>query len=66
MLEHTTNEPFIFRTKKWVEMNNESAGTHNGNIRCKRTILKSSLCEYIDKYILVKGTIKVIEAGAVM
>ena len=65
MLRHTANEPSIFRTKNWVEMNNESAGAYNGDIKFKSTILKSSLCEYIDKYILVKGTVKVIEAGAV-
>ena len=47
------------RTKDWVEMNDESRGTYNVNsqIRFKTTMLNSSLCDYSDAYILVKGKI---------
>ena len=42
-------------------MNDESRDTYNVNsqIKFKTTILKSSLCDYSDAYILVKGTISV-------
>ena len=49
-----------------VEINNESRGTYNVNsqIKFKTTMLKSSLCDYSDAYILVKGKITIAEAGA--
>ena len=44
-----------------VEINDESRGAYNVNIQIKfkTTMLKSSLCDYSDAYILVKGTISV-------
>ena len=35
----------------------------NGDFRFKTTILKSSLCDYSDTYILVKGIITITGAG---
>ena len=29
LLENTPNQPTKFRTKKWVEINDESRGTYN-------------------------------------
>ena len=51
-------QPSKFRTKKWVEVNDESRGTYsvNSQIKFKTTMLKSSLCDYSVVYILVKGT----------
>ena len=51
--------PLIFKTKNWVEINDESKGTYNVNsqIKLKIIMLKSSLRDYSDAYILVKGTI---------
>ena len=48
-----------FRTKKWVEINDESRGTYNVNsqIKVKTTMFKPSLCYYSDAYILVKEKI---------
>ena len=56
-----------FRTKNWVEINDESKATYNVNsqIKFKTTMLKSSLCDYSDAYILVKGTISVNNTAAV-
>ena len=47
------------RTKIWIEINDQSWGVYNTNsdIRFKTTILNSSLCDYSDAYILVKGKI---------
>ena len=49
----------------WVEINDESRGTYNVNsqIKFKTTILKSSLCDYSDAYILVKGKTTVTGTG---
>ena len=61
LLDNTLNQPSKFKTKNWVEANYESRGTYNANsqIKFKSTMLKSSLCDYSDAYILVKGTITV-------
>ena len=56
-----SNQPSKFRTRNWVEINDESRGAYNVNsqIKFKTTMLKSSLCDYSDAYILVKGTITI-------
>ena len=65
-LNNTPNQPFKFRTKNWVELNDDVLGAYNTNsqIKFKTTMLKSSLCDYSDAYLLVKGTITVVAAGA--
>ena len=54
--DNKSNQPPKFRTKNWVEINDESRGTYNVNsqIKFKTTMLKSNLCDYSDAYILVK------------
>ena len=61
MLDNASSQPSKFRTKSWVEINNDSWATYNANkqIKFKTTMLKSSLCDCSDAYILVKGTIEV-------
>ena len=61
MIDDASNQPNKFRTKNWVEINDESRGTYNVNsqIKFKTTMLKSSLCDYSDAYILVKGKITI-------
>ena len=61
-----SNQPSKFRTKNLVEINVESRGTYNTNaqIKFKAAMLKSSLCDYADAYILVKGTITVDDTSA--
>ena len=63
--DKTPNKPSKFRTKNLFEINDESRGTYNVNsqIKLKTTMLKSSLCDYSDAYILVKGTITIAGAG---
>ena len=55
MLESTPNQPSEFRTKNWVEINDESRASYNINsqIKFKTLMLKSSICDYSDAYILV-------------
>ena len=64
--DDASNQPSKFRTKNWVEIADESRDTYNDNsqIKFKTTMLKSSLCDYSDAYILVKGTITVNGARA--
>ena len=59
MIDDTSNQPSKFRTKNCVEINDESRGGYNvdSQIKFKTTMLKSSLCDYSDAYILVEGTI---------
>ena len=64
--DNTLNQPSKFRTRNWIEINDESRGAYNVNsqIEFKTTMLKSSLCDYSDAYILVKGTISVNNTAA--
>ena len=61
LLDNTSNQPSKFRTKNWVEINDESRGTYavNKQIKFKTSMLRFSLCDYSDAYILVKGNILV-------
>ena len=64
LLDSASNQPSKFRTRNWIEINDESRGTYPGNeIRFKTTMLRSNLCEYADAYIPVKGTITITGAG---
>ena len=59
LIDDTSNQSSKFRTRNLVEINDESRGAYNVNsqIKFKTTMLKSSLCDYSDAYILFKGTI---------
>ena len=65
-LDDPLNQPFKFKTKNWAEINDESRGTYNVNsqIKLTTTMLKFSLCDYSNAYILVKGTIAVNNTAA--
>ena len=64
--DDASNQPSKFRMRNWVEVNDESRGAYNVNsqIKFKTTMLKSSLCDYSDAYILVKGPISVNNTAA--
>ena len=65
LLDSASNQPSKFRRRNWVEINDESRGTCTGNsIKFKTTMLRSNLCNYVDAYILVNGTITITGAGA--
>ena len=64
LLDSASNQPSKFRTRNWVEINDESRGNYaNSDIRFKTTMLRSNLCDYADSYILVKGTVTVTGVG---
>ena len=66
LLDNTPNQPIKFRIKHWFEINDESRGTYNANsqIIFKTSMLRTSLCDFSDVYILVKETITVENAAA--
>ena len=58
LFDDTTNQTSKLRRRNWVEINDVSKGRYdNSNIRFKSSMIRSSLCNYSDAYILVKGTI---------
>ena len=61
LLNDASNKPSKFRTKNWVGINDDIRGEYSPNkqIRFKTAMLRSSLCDYSDAYILVKGNILV-------
>ena len=66
LLNDESNKPSKFRTKNWVEINDDVRGIYSPNkqIRFKTSMLRSSSCDYSDAYILVKGNITVNNTAA--
>ena len=64
-VDDSSNQLSKFKTKSWVEINDESRGAYNVNTltKFKTTMLKSRLCDYSDAYILAKGKITITGAG---
>ena len=50
LLDNTPNQPTKFRTKNWVEINDDSRAKYNAGtqIRFKTSMLRSFLCDYSD------------------
>ena len=65
LLHSASNKPCKFRASDWVEINDDLRGVYSPNkqIRFKKGMLRSSLCDYSDAYILVKGNISVSNAA---
>ena len=61
MFDNTPNQLTKNRTKKWAEVNDRSYGVYNtgSQIKFKTSMLKLSLRDYSDAYILVKGTVTI-------
>ena len=66
LLDNTPNQPTEFRIKNLVKINDKSRGMYNTNsqIRFKTSMLRTSLCDYSDAYIFIKGTITVLNTAA--
>ena len=66
LLNDASNKSSKFRTRNWVEINDDISGTYSPNkqITFKTAMLRSSLCDYSDAYILVKGNISVNNTAA--
>ena len=61
LLENMPNQPSKFKTKNWVEINDESRGTYSvdSQIKFKDSTLRTNLCNSSDAYIHFLGTITV-------
>ena len=57
LLDNAQNQPTKFRTKNWVEKNDDASGLYDkySQIKFRSSMLKSSLCDYSDAYKIVKG-----------
>ena len=66
VLDIALNKPSKFRTRNWVEINDDISGAYSSDkqIRFKTAMLRSSLCYYSDAYILVRGNISVNNTAA--
>ena len=61
LLDNAPDRPSKFRTENWVKIDNESKESYSTghDIKFKTTMLRPSLWDYADAYILVKGTITI-------
>ena len=61
LLNDASNKSSKFRTRNLVEINDDIrvAYSPNKQIRFKTAMLRSSLCDYGDEYILITGNISV-------
>ena len=52
-----------FVNKKWIEVYDQSEKNYSVNkeVRIKTSMLRSDLCDFSDAYIVVKGSITVVE-----
>ena len=66
LLNDGSRKPSKFKTRNWVEINDEARGTYSPNkqIKFKTSMLRSSLCDYSDAHTLVKGNIAVNNTAA--
>ena len=66
LLHSASNKPSKFGKKNLVEINDDIRGAYSPNkqIRFKAAMLRSSLCDYSDAYVLVKGNILVNNTAA--
>ena len=58
-LGNISNQPFKFSTRNGSEINDKSREMNsiNSQIKFRNSVIRSSLCDYNDSYIHVKGTI---------
>ena len=66
LLDSASDKPSEFRTRNWVEINDDIRGAYSPNkqIEFKTTMLRFCLCDYSDAYLLVKENISVNNTAA--
>ena len=64
LLNDESNKPSKFRTRNWVEINDEARDTNSTNKQIRFRTAMLSLWDYSDAYILVKGNITVNNTAA--
>ena len=66
LLDSASNKPSKFKTRNWVEINDDirDAYSPNKQIEFITTMLRFCLCDYSDAYLLVKENISVNNTAA--
>ena len=66
LLNDGSSKVYKFRTRNWAQINDEARGTysHNKQIKIKTSMLRFSLCDYSDAFILGKWNITVNNTAA--
>ena len=66
MPDNIKSEPFKFRTRYWVAVNDNSQGTYedSNKTKLKTSLIRKRLYDYGDAYIFVSGTVTITGAGA--
>ena len=59
LLDNTQNQLFKFRRKNWFEINDDSRGTYNSQIKLKSLMLKYIIFDYAHAYMVVNGIITI-------
>ena len=62
LLDQTSNQPSKFRTRNWIEINDESWGKYD-NSNIKTSMIRSDCYDYIDAQIPVSGNITITGEG---
>ena len=65
LLQSTPNQTSKSRTKNWTGISDDARGMYNtiSQVKFKTSMLKSSLWDYSDAYILVSRTIEIPNTG---
>ena len=63
LLDNTMNQRSKFRTKNWVEINDESRGKYDNSIKFKTSMIRSELCDYSDESIFFSGSMTITGEG---
>ena len=66
LLGNTPNQSYKLKTKDWIEINDELRETYDkdNQIRFKASMLRTSVSDYSDGFILAKGTMTVANTAA--
>ena len=66
LLDNKSTQSTKFKAKDWVPVNDDARRTYctNIQIKLKASMSRTSLCDYSDAYILVKGTISIAQVLA--
>ena len=67
LLNDASNKLSKFRTRNWIDINDDVKGAYSPDkqFRFRTATIRSSLCDYNDAYIFVKGNISINNSAGV-
>ena len=68
LLDNTLNQQSKFRTRNWVEINDESRETYSisNQIKFITSMIRLNICDYSDAYLHITGTISDLNTAAIV